>query len=126
MFDFTFDVGQVLQLVLQVAISVLLPVFLGYAIVAMRTWWGKIKAQIPAEQYAFASSLVSQLVLAAEQSGLAGIIANEAEVKKQWVIDRAEAELAKLGIKMDLNTISDMIEAAVKAELNRDRTSASG
>lgn len=124
--EFTFDIGQVLQLVLQVAITVLLPVFLGYAVVAVRTWWGKVKAQIPAEQYAFAYNLVTQLVLAAEQSGLAGIIQNEAEVKKAWVINRAEAELAKLGIKMDLETIADMIEAAVKAELNKERTSAEG
>lgn len=124
--EFTFDVGEVIQLVLQIIISVLLPLFLAFAIGAVRTWWAKIKAQIPAEQYAFAFSIVSQLVLAAEQSGLAGIISNESKAKKKWVIERVEAELAKVGINLDLETISDMIEAAVKAELNKDKELAEG
>lgn len=119
--EFTFDVGEVLQLVIQVVITVLLPVLLAFSIGAMRSWWVKIKAQIPAEQYAFASSIISQLVLAAEQSGLAGIISNESQEKKQWVIQRAEEELAKVGIILDLNTIADMIEAAVKSELNKSK-----
>lgn len=124
--EFTFDIGEVLQLIIQIIITVLLPVVLTYVGVAVRAWWIKIKAQIPAEQYAFASTLVSQLVLAAEQSGLAGILSNEAQAKKAWVIERAEAELAKMGIKMDLETISDLIEAAVKAELNKDKVPAEG
>jgi len=124
--EFTFDIGEVLQLIIQIIITVLLPVVLTYVGVAVRAWWIKIKAQIPAEQYAFASTLVSQLVLAAEQSGLAGILSNESQAKKAWVIERAEAELAKMGIKMDLETISDLIEAAVKAELNKDKVPAEG
>jgi len=124
--SFTFDVGEVLQLIAQIVISVLLPIFLTYAVVAVKSWWAKIKAQIPAEQFAFASGVIKSLVLAAEQSGLAGIIANEGQAKKQWVLDRAEKALAEHGIVMDLDALADMIEAAVKAELNADRNSAEG
>lgn len=120
------DYNEMLQLVFELAITILLPIFLGMAIGAVRTWWTSVKARIPQEQYEFAFVLAKQLVLAAEQSGLAGMIKNDAETKKNWVLDRMEKGLADNGIELDLHTLSDMIEAAVKTELNPERTSASG
>ena len=120
------DFGELLQLVLEMAITVLLPIFLGFAIVAVRGWWESIKAKIPQEQYAFADMIARQLVLAAEQNGLAGKLSNEASVKYDWVLDNMERQLREAGIKLDLHTLSNMIESAVKAELNMERTSAEG
>ena len=118
--------SEILQLVFEIAITVLLPIFLGVAIGAVRVWWNSLKAKIPQEQYEFAYMIAKQLVLAAEQSGLAGIIKNESKEKYAWVLENLEKQLAEQGIVLDLETLSSMIEAAVKEELNKERTSAEG
>lgn len=53
-------------------------------------------------------------VLAAEQSGLSGLI----EDKKNYAIRVAEQMLEERGIKIDLDTLTAAIEAAVLNELN--------
>lgn len=113
--------SSALQVFLETLVRLLLPVLLTAAVGYFVQQWKLVSARIPAEQLAFASELVRQLVLAAEQSGLSGAIENEAKAKKEWVLQRAEAELASRGIKLDLHQISTLVEAAVLESLNFEK-----
>ncbi len=105
--------GPVLQSLLVTLIEVLLPIALGALVAFINV---KIK-EAHASKYGYqldtAISIIERLVLAAEQNGMIGAIEDAAEAKKKYVLDMAEAELAKRGINMDLDTIDALIEAQV-------------
>jgi hypothetical protein len=107
------DWGFYLDRVLQIAIQVLLPIALAAAVKWINTKSAEAKISKDAATYKMVSGLVYQLVLAAEQNGMIGALKNDGLAKKQFVIGRLEEELVKLGIKMDLDTLDSMIEAAV-------------
>lgn len=102
-----------LQTLLKTLIQVMLPLLLGFLVALVKTKIEQLKAGMSQEQLLFATELARQLVLAAEQNGLTGAIKNEAAVKKEWVIQRLESELAERGIHLDIRVLSDMIEVAV-------------
>lgn len=105
--------SDILQALLETLITVLVPVLATFAIAGIRVWMTKAQASIPAEQLAFASSLAKEFVKAAEQSGLAGLIADEGREKKAFVISKMEAVLEQKGIKIDMDVISALVESAV-------------
>jgi hypothetical protein len=107
------DYDALLQSVLTTLIEVLLPVLLGVVIYWIKQQAALVKARIPAEQLEFASGLARQFVLAAEQSGLAGYIKDAGLEKKEWVLLRLESALAQKGIRLDMRTLSDLVEAQV-------------
>lgn len=109
---------ELLFQVLQVAITVLAPIL--FTLLGKLIWdyAQKVQSQIPAEQLAFAKGLIKQLVLAAEQSGLTGLIRAEGEEKRKYVIDLAEKELKARGIDMDLDVLYALLEAAVFEAFN--------
>ena len=114
-----FDINAFLQPLLITLIQVLVPILASLAIAWLKKQFDLTKAKIPGEQLAFAEILIRQFVMAAEQSGLTGALINEGKVKKAWVRDRVQQELSARGIKLNVNLISDMIEAIVLAEFNR-------
>ena len=59
-------------------------------------------------------------VSAAEQSGLAKLIKNEAEEKKRFACEVAERYLAQYGVVVDLDVLADLIEAEVLRQFNRE------
>lgn len=105
--------NAVLQSLLITVIQVLVPIALAYVIAWSKKQYELARAKIPAEQLAFIEALVKQLVVAAEQNGLTGALANEGEVKKQWVMARLQESLDKAGLKVDVYALSDLIEAQV-------------
>jgi len=58
-------------------------------------------------------------VQAAEQSGLAGHIAKEAQAKKAYACEFAEKYLEQFGIVIDLDVLADMIEAEVLEQFKK-------
>jgi hypothetical protein len=58
-------------------------------------------------------SIVTQAVVAAEQTGLIGDIKKTGAEKKEAAIRFAQAELDAQGIKVDLTRLDGLIEAAV-------------
>lgn len=105
--------SELIQSLLITMIQVLLPVLLAYCVAWVKKQYELVRARIPAEQLAFLDALIAQFVLAAEQSGLSGQIANEGAAKKEWVILRLQEAAEKYGLKLDMNEISDLIEAKV-------------
>lgn len=110
--------NNLLQMTLEIIIQVLLPVVLTAAVGYLVKQFQLVSAKIPQEQYAFAMEMAKQLVLAAEQNGLSGAIANESETKKQYVLTRLQSALAEKKINIDVTKLSDLIEAAVMEAFN--------
>lgn len=104
---------QVIQQVLETLIQVLLPLVLGYAVVAIRQWVSAGKAKLSREQLEFASIMAREIVQAAEQSGLSGAIAAAGQEKKEWAITQLDGLLNAQGIDLDLEALSALIESAV-------------
>ena len=110
------DWNAVLQTVLTGICSIVVPI-----LVKLLADW--VKAKVAETMHGIDEGLwliirdaVRIAVLAAEQSGLAGHIAREAEAKKRFACDFAEKYLAQFGIVIDLDVLADMIEAEVLAQ----------
>jgi hypothetical protein len=107
--------GTLLQPILVTLIQILLPVILGALALWLKELIAGARAKLSTEQLAFMESLASQLVLAAEQSGLTGAISDLGAEKKQWVIDQLQAVADAKHIKLDMDQLSALVEAAVVA-----------
>lgn len=77
--------------------------------------WSKFKIKNPDEAY-WISYVINTVVMAAEQMKTA--YPDAFKNKKVWAIEQAEAWFSKLGITLDGDQISDLIEAEVKALFN--------
>jgi len=112
---------SLLQLVLETAIQVLLPVLLSFIVVLVKRAIDYFQANVDKEKLEFVVNLVNQFVMAAEQSGLAGAIANEGAAKKAWVLEQLQKELDAKGIKVDVAVLEALIEAQVLEMFNWGR-----
>jgi hypothetical protein len=111
--------GDLLTLILQIFITTILPFLLKKLVDWMNAHISTAKASAEYKQYETALFLVRQLVLAAEQNGLTEKLQNIGIAKKQYVLDLAQAELARHGIKMDLDMLDALIEAQVRDALKQ-------
>lgn len=118
----TNPVGQdLLQTFLNVLVATAAPILLGLFGAALRLLYLRVRLSLSAKQLDFADMVIRQFVKAAEQYDLGGVVKQVGYEKKAWVIEQAEKELKRRGINLELDTISDLIEAAVLDELNRPR-----
>ena len=68
-------------------------------------------ALAPAQRAGILDKAVELSVLAAEQSGLTGVIQNEGSKKKEYAVNFAERYLKEHGLAVELDVVGDMIEA---------------
>ena len=108
------EVGQLIQLALEVVITVLLPLLFKELVKFLNEKQAEARASKEFAVFETVVSLVRQLVQAAEMNGLSGAIENIGREKKKWVIDMAEAELARRKIIVDLDVLDALIEAQFK------------
>lgn len=111
------DIGHLIQLLLEVVITVLLPFALRALIQWINSQIREINARKDQVVLRTVVDLVRQLVNAAEMNGLSGAIQNIGKEKKRYVFDLAEAELKRRGITLDLDVLDALIEAQVKTEI---------
>jgi len=78
----------------------------------------------PAKRVEVLDRAVELAVLAAEQSGLTGVILNEGKKKKEFAVDFAERYLKEQGIEVELDVVGDMIEAQLIKLLMQARQTA--
>lgn len=105
--------SDLVQPLLETVLSLLLPIVLGFVAVWLKNLVAKIKAEMSESQLAFITALAGQLVLAAEQSGLTGVITNVGEEKKAMVMAALQAAADEKGIKINVELLSAIVEAAV-------------
>ena len=106
-------VSILLQNALETIITVGLPIVL-----AMLVKWINAQAvaashKVSREQLDTVYLIITQLVRAAEQSGLAGQIERAGEAKKAYVLALVRQELEERKININLELLDAMIEAAV-------------
>ena len=105
--------SALLQGILQIVISVILPVLAGLAVWYVKLLIQRVKARMSREQLAFADSLITMFVGAAEQYDLAGLAARTGAEKKAWVVAQAQAALDRSNIQMDASLLADLVESAI-------------
>ena len=108
-------VSFLIQKLIEYLLIPLLLMLLAWLFGLVKTQWQKFRLKNPDEAY-WISYVISTVVMAAEQ--MADAYPDAFESKKVWAIGQAEAWFAKLGITLDADQISDLIEAEVKALFN--------
>jgi len=109
--------SSVLQKVLEIVLPALFTIAAGYVIVWFRAKVAQARAKLTDEQNWIVDQIINTAILAAEQARLKDILVN----KKEYALNIAEVWLAQKGIKIDLNQIDALIEAAVFNEFNREK-----
>jgi len=105
--------GELLQPTLETLLQIMLPIVLGFVATWLKAMIDKAKAELSESQLAFLTAFAEQLVLAAEQSGLIGAIEDVGEAKKAMVLAALQKAANDKGIKLDVEALSAIIEAAV-------------
>lgn len=98
-------------------LQALLPPIVGAFAVLVARWLmaqtERIKVEVGSERWQQITFIISAAVKAAEQSGLAGYIADEGKAKKEFALQKAGDWLAANGLHIDVNQLDALIETAV-------------
>ena len=108
----------ILDLLVLLVVKIVAPLaFLLFTMLIMKanSWF---KAKLSQEQLSMAKMLAATAVQAAQQSGLAGIITNDAKSKKQFAVDYLTRELKNLGLGSIAKEVGS-ISALLESELNQ-------
>jgi len=108
--------SDLLQPILETLLDVLLPVVLSVVALWIKQLISKAKAEIEEANLSWLLVLARQLVVAAEQAGVTGMIEDIGEEKKAMVVSLLQKAADARGIKIDMEVLSAIIEAAVVAE----------
>lgn len=110
------DTTQVLiQKSLETLISVLVPILVGYLILAVKNWNNKVKGEVGEKDWLQIQAIISDVVKAAEQNGLRGAIENAAQAKKLWAVNEGQRILNERKLnKISVETLASLIEAKVR------------
>jgi uncharacterized membrane protein len=106
-----------MQKFLEAVLPVLFTAITGLVIAWITKVVNQIKSNINDDAEWVIQQAVTAAVLAAEQQGLV----NDVMDKKSYAVDVATEWLAQKGIKIDLDRLSVLIEAAVMQEFNRGK-----
>ena len=107
------DWSDLLQPILEMILQIVLPVALSALALLIKQWIAKAKAEIEEANLGWLLTLASQFVVAAEQAGVTGMIEDLGEEKKALVIELLQKAADERGIKVDVDVLSAIIEAAV-------------
>ncbi len=111
-----------LQKVLEVLISVAVPVITAAVVALVRQAVAQGKAQLSQTQLSLIDGVLRMFVRAAEQYDLSGAMRIAGKEKKDWVVMRAQNWLDGQGVKIDVGTLEHLVESAVLSELNMGKT----
>jgi len=106
-----------LQKFLEIVLPVLATALAGLAIAWITKVISELKSKLTLQQQDLIDMIVQTAVFAAEQAGLSGFITD----KKEYALTIAEKWMAEKGLSIDMHVLDALIEAAVYAELNRDK-----
>jgi hypothetical protein len=84
----------------------------------LRQKGAEIRAHLTAQQQQFIDTAISFAVRAAEQAGLSNQLAGGGQAKKAYAIKAAQDYLDRLGIKLDVNMLTTLLEAEVNKQFS--------
>lgn len=105
---------EILQKLLEILIEFMVPVILGLIGAGLVMLYRWIRTKVKSDTLKLIISIIDRLVLAAEQYGLTGQLLQLGAEKKAWVINEAQKELDSRNIKINVETLANLIEAAVR------------
>ena len=113
------QLSSFLELLLTALITALVPTLVAMLAVWLKAKLQELKDQVPANVMDQVDLIAEMVVMAAEQSGLAGLIKNTAEAKKAYAMDMGEQWLrGSLGLMLDLDKLGETFWNAVKLGLD--------
>ncbi len=112
------QLNDALGLLAQTLLIIALPIVIAFLYQWVRQRSAEIRSRLTAQQQQFIDAAVSFAVRAAEQSGLKQQLAGGGQGKKAFAIKAAQDYLGQLGVKMDVNLLSTMIEAEVHQQFS--------
>lgn len=104
---------QLTQVLLQIVITAIVPAISGFVVMWIRAQMAKVRMQLTAEQRQYADAVIRNLIAAAEQYDLAGLVKRSGAQKKAWVVGQAQTMLDSAGIHWEAQTIADLVEAKI-------------
>lgn len=113
--------GTFVQMILEALVAVLVPIAIGYVIVAINAGITWLRSKASDSQWAVVEQAVTYAIFAAEQSGLRVEAQNKGQLKKAEALRVAQVFLDARGIKIDVNRLSALIESQVAEQLNWSR-----
>jgi hypothetical protein len=112
------EIQDFLMVVLQMLITAFVPVLAALVWQWVQAKRAQIIDGLEASRYATFLTLLEVAVQAAEQAGIADLIANTAEAKKRYALNQLQLMLARYGFdKINVVELSGWIEAAIRQGL---------
>ena len=108
-------ISPFIQAILEIVLTALAAVAAYYVKLYLAQLVEKLRQNTTQEQFVLVRIIVDQLVSAAEQLYEDA----DGDGKKRYVLDQAQRALAEYGLKLDLQTLDALIEAAVFDQFNR-------
>jgi len=105
--------GDLIQPLLETVLGIVLPIALTALALWVKQLITKAKAEIAEADLGWLLILAEQFVIAAEQAGVTGMIEDLGSEKKAMVLGLLQKAADERGIKVDVEVLSAIIEAAV-------------
>jgi hypothetical protein len=107
-----------LSLLAQGLLIIAIPVVIAFLYQWLRQKGAELRAHLTAQQQQFIDAAISFAVRAAEQAGLSNQLAGGGQAKKAYAIKAAQDYLDRLGIKLDVNMLTTLVEAEVNKQFS--------
>jgi hypothetical protein len=107
-----------LALLAQGLLIIAIPVVVAFLFQWVRQTGSEIRAHLTAQQQQFIDTAISIAVRAAEQAGLSNQLAGGGQAKKAYAVKAAQDYLDRLGIKLDVNMLTTLLEAEVNKQFS--------
>lgn len=105
--------SDLVQPILETVLSIVLPIALSALALWVKQLITKAKAEIAEANLGWLLILAEQFVVAAEQAGVTGMIEDIGSEKKAMVLGLLQKAADERGVKVDVDVLSAIIEAAV-------------
>lgn len=104
--------SQLVLLILGSVLTIVTPIISAYLLMLIKRSISQAETSLGREHYEIARDILYDLVRSAEARGISGEIDSAGLRLKEYVMQRAQTELEKRGIKVDVVAIEDLLESA--------------
>ena len=110
------SLNEFLSILIQLMIALAIPVLVAVLVPWIIQRYRETKQRLGAEQVSMLESGISMAVRAAEQAGLTGQIKAIGAEKKAFALASAQNYVNRLGLKINVEEVSDLLEAEVNKQ----------
>jgi hypothetical protein len=115
------ELWNIIEQLLVAVLTVSIPVITKFVVDWLKAQRDLLQLRFDEKEWLIIVNFTNLMIEAAEQSGLAGHISDAGEAKKAFVLAQVQAFLEDNGIDVDVDRLSDLIEALVYGNLNWQR-----